>query len=50
MAGRYGGSIRRILAHHVENPPETPADWLGGGEGGRDAMHVAWLGSFSQRL
>jgi hypothetical protein len=26
VAGRHGGFILRILAHHVENPPETPAD------------------------
>jgi hypothetical protein len=41
MAGRHGGWIRRILAHQVENPPETLADWLGGGGGGTLCM---WLG------
>jgi hypothetical protein len=33
MAGRNGGWIWRILDHHVENPPETLAIWLGWGEG-----------------
>jgi hypothetical protein len=33
MAGHNGGWIRRILDHHMENPPEILADWLGGGEG-----------------
>jgi hypothetical protein len=42
MAGRHGGWIRRILDHHVENPPETPADWLGGGGGG--GTLCMWLG------
>ncbi len=36
MADEFG-----ILAHHVENPPETPSDWLGGGEGGRYAFGLA---------
>jgi hypothetical protein len=26
MAGRRGTFIWRILLHHVENPPEKPAD------------------------
>jgi hypothetical protein len=43
MAGRRGVFIWRILLHHVENPPEKPADWLGGGEGGRYACGLAWL-------
>ena len=33
MAGRHGGWIRRILDHHVENPPETSGGqtpWLNG--------------------
>ncbi len=37
MAGRNGGWIRRILDHHVENPPETLAIWLGAG-GGRETL------------
>jgi hypothetical protein len=41
MAGRHGWRIWRILDHHVENPPETPADWLGGGGRGDACM---WLG------
>ncbi len=41
MAGRRGAFIWRILLHHVENPPEKPADWLGVGGGGTLCI---WLG------
>jgi hypothetical protein len=41
MAGRRGAFIWRILLHHVEIPPEKPADLLGGGRGG---MLCIWLG------
>ena len=41
MAGRRGAFIWRILLHHVENPPEKPADLLGGGRGGTLCI---WLG------
>jgi hypothetical protein len=41
MAGCRGLFIWRILLHHVENPPEKPADWLAGGGGGTLCM---WLG------
>jgi hypothetical protein len=41
MAGRRGVFIWRILVHHVENPPEKHADWLGGGGGGTLCI---WLG------
>jgi hypothetical protein len=41
MAGRRGAFIWRILFHHVENPPEKPAYWLGGGRGGTLCI---WLG------
>jgi hypothetical protein len=26
VAGRHGAFIWQILVHHVENPPEKPAD------------------------
>ncbi len=38
MAGLNGGWIRRILDHHVENPPETLAIWHGGGGEGDACM------------
>ncbi len=41
MAGHGGAFIWRILLHHVENPPEKPAHWLGGGGGGTLCI---WLG------
>jgi hypothetical protein len=41
VAGRRGAFIWRILLHHVENPPEKPADLLGGGRGGTLCI---WLG------
>jgi hypothetical protein len=41
VAGRRGAFIWRILLHHVEIPPEKPADLLGGGRGG---MLCIWLG------
>ncbi len=42
-AGRNGGWIRRILDHHVENPPETLAIWLGGWGRGMLAWGLVWL-------
>jgi hypothetical protein len=33
--------VWRILLLHLENPPEKPADWLGGGGGATLCM---WLG------
>jgi hypothetical protein len=40
MAGRRGVFILQILLHHVENPPQKPTDWLGGGGGGTLCMQL----------
>ncbi len=41
VAGRHGAIFWRIMVLHMENPPEKPDDWLGGGGGGTLCI---WLG------
>ncbi len=53
VATCHGGSPWRIFLADSAPPRGKPADKtrrLTGGWGRRDAMHVAWLGSFSQQL
>ncbi len=46
VATCHGALSRRILLHHVENPPQKPTDWLGG----RYACGLAWLRPLSPQM